>query len=329
MFHAEEVELLRQVFSAHSRADDESFLRAARLIVRNLVASNRHAEAKALQEALTSSIPPSNVETLTRLRTSSDRTFVVNERFISREKVVLSKDTEHAVERVLLEHHQRKKLATAGLTPSRKLLFWGPPGCGKTLTSMLVASELGYPLLTMRLSAIITSYVGETSSNLQKVFDKVRDVPSVLLIDEIDALAKHRDDKNDVGELKRVVNTLLQLLDEFRTGQTILIGCTNHQYLLDSAVWRRFDEVIYFPRPGLSELIAFASRFLSGITLSGDLQLMRKAWNGLSFADVEKVLNASVKSMVLDNRENLTLVDLQKETARLRKSFRLAGALKR
>lgn len=320
MHAAENSELLRQLFLAHSRSDKDGFKRAADLIVRGLVASNRHSEATALQQALKSA-PDSDLQSLTRFSRPTTLTSVSEPR-ITRENVVLPPGARRQVDRVLDEQRQRTKLLSAGLYPAHKLLFWGPPGCGKTLTAAAIASELGFSLVTLRLSSVITSYVGETSANLQRVFERAKAGPTVLLIDEIDAIAKQRDDRNDVGELKRVVNSLLQMLDEFVGGTGILVACTNHQYLLDSAVWRRFDQVIHFPMPSSLELCDFARRRLSGVKLVGSLKELSAVWKRLSFYDVELILSSSLKTLVLNEWAELPVRQIAEETRIFRSSRR-------
>jgi len=140
-----------------------------------------------------------------------------------------------------------------GFQPATKLLFCGPPGCGKTLCAEIIASELGLPLLYTRFDAIVSSYLGETAANLRKVFEYASSSRWVVLFDEFDAIGKARDDAAEHGELKRVINSFLQLLDGF-TAPSILIAATNHEQLLDPALWRRFDEILVFPRPSVHEI---------------------------------------------------------------------------
>src|SRR5688572_28317600 len=199
---------IRKLVLAHAAHDDLGFSMNAETIIRELTMSNRPSEAKALRDALalikrngTSST--TTMQALTR-QAESLVTFIPDR--VLREQLFFRSETQNALDRVVLEHRSAKQLAQGGLQPKRKLLFWGPPGCGKTAATRLLAAELGLPCGIVRLSSLITSYVGETASNLQKVFAIADSRPIVLLFDEADALAKARGDRNDVGELRRVVN---------------------------------------------------------------------------------------------------------------------------
>ncbi|MFH1135638.1 MAG: AAA family ATPase [Pseudomonadota bacterium] len=222
------------------------------------------------------------------------------------EDVVLSDDNISLIDEILQEYHHQELLKSHGLSPSDRLLFFGPPGCGKTLTSEVLASEFSLPLAIVRIDSVISSYLGETASNLRQVFDFVSAVPMVVLFDEFDALAKEREDMADHGELKRVVNAFLQLLDVY-CGRSILIAATNHESILDSAVWRRFDEVLLFEPPNLEQIRRLLLCKLRGIRRdfevdSNDIVCLFK---GMSHADVERVLRRAAKEMVLSGHEFL------------------------
>ncbi len=135
-----------------------------------------------------------------------------------------------------------------------------------------MAHELGLAIGTIRLSSLISSFLGDTASRIDEVFDYANKVPMVVLLDEVDAIGKTRDDSNDVGEVKRVVNSLLQAMDGFSSNQSILIAASNHEYLLDQALWRRFDDVIEFPQPSLMDIRLDLKRLLNGIAVEADLE---------------------------------------------------------
>ena len=225
---------------------------------------------------------------------------------VTSERVFLAESTKSSLDRFILEQKQRRVLEKHGLKPKSKVLFWGPPGCGKTLTANLIGTELGLPVGLVRLSSLITSYVGETAANLQRVFSIASSTPMVLLLDEIDSIAKDRDDRNDVGELKRVVNSLLQAVDSFSCDKSILVAASNHQYMLDEAVWRRFDEVIEFPLPAHRERQEFLRFLLSGVTFTASYTGVSRQLAGLSFADIEAVVYEAVKTKILEEHEAIT-----------------------
>lgn len=327
----ETVDRLRQLFISHKREDHQTFSRTAEAIIRELTAANQHDEARALQQALANGSLKDDVK-LTRLeampRARLEKLIAFTDSNVPPDKVVLSGRAQRAIDRIILENREANRLSRSGFKPSQKLLFWGPPGCGKSLTACLLGHELGLPIGTVRLSAVITSYVGETAANINAVFDRAAQTPMVLLLDEVDAIAKARDDSNDVGELKRVVNSLLQILDSFRSERTIVVACSNHQYLLDPAVWRRFDDIVEFPLPTAKDVEIFTSRFLCGVnTLELDRLIPHLA--GFSYAEVERVLVKAIKRKILDDLPTLPLTYVLNEAKDFKEERRRATKLKR
>ncbi|MEC3764979.1 AAA family ATPase [Cupriavidus sp. SS-3] len=167
--------------------------------------------------------------------------------------LVCADSVEIQLGRLLDERKAASKLRKLGLVPTRTVLFTGPPGVGKTLAARKVAVELKLPLLVLDLATVVSSFLGKTGNNLKQAFEFGRKQPCVLLLDELDAVAKRRDDDADVGELKRLVTVILQEMDLWPS-ESLLIAATNHAQLLDPAVWRRFDITIDFPRPSSVEL---------------------------------------------------------------------------
>ncbi len=226
--------------------------------------------------------------------------------------VVLSDETRSAVEEVLQEHHHQERLASYGLRAADRLLFYGPPGCGKTLTAEVIASELGLPLAVVRVDAVVSSYLGETAANLRKVFDFAAANAAVVLFDEFDALAKERADESEHGELRRVVNAVLQMMDAY-VGRSVLIAATNHEAMLDLAVWRRFEEVLLFEPPNLEQLRRLLALKLRGVRREFEVEdtSVTALFEGMTHADVERVLRRAIKDMVLEGREFLTVGHLE------------------
>ncbi|MBI4517852.1 MAG: ATP-binding protein [Deltaproteobacteria bacterium] len=244
-----------------------------------------------------------------------------------RDDVVLSDETSSAVEEVLQEQHHQERLASYGLRAADRLLFYGPPGCGKTLTAEVIASELGLPLAIVRVDAVVSSYLGETAANLRKVFDFAAASAAVVLFDEFDALAKERADEAEHGELRRVVNAVLQMMDAY-TGRSVLIAATNHERMLDVAVWRRFEEVLLFEPPNLEQLRRLLALKLRGVRREFEVEdaAATALFTGMAHADVERVLRRAIKDMVLAGHEFLTLRHLETAACRERpRQARTAG----
>lgn len=208
--------------------------------------------------------------------------------------------------RVLLEYRQQKKLREHGLTPRRKLLFVGPPGTGKTMTASALAGELHLPLFTIMLEGLITKFMGETAAKLKAVFEAIRQTPGVYLFDEFDALGAHRSQTNDVGEIRRVLNSFLQLLER-DTSQSLIVAATNHPELLDKALFRRFDDVIEYHLPDAEVGREILRRKLA-IFQTADVTwpdiLPQTA--GLSHADFARVSEEAAKHSVLSGSTRIT-----------------------
>lgn len=211
---------------------------------------------------------------------------------------------------VLLEQRQRDILAKHGLLPARRLLLTGPPGTGKTSTARVVAGELGLPMFAIRLDTILTKFMGETAAKLRLVFDALAVTRGVYLFDEVDALAGERAAQNDVGEIRRVLNSFLQFLEE-DTSESILIAATNHPQLLDNALFRRFDTVMDFALPDERSVEAVIKNRLASFQISSlSWPRVVPAASGLSHAEIATAAENAAKRAVLDGRNRILTDEL-------------------
>jgi SpoVK/Ycf46/Vps4 family AAA+-type ATPase len=306
-------EQLKNLFRSYQHSDDVGFRAAAMEIIAEEQRKNHHALARDLQRILESGTgrairKNSDLHDFDRLPRDREReTVLVDVRAPERylDDIVLSDTLHQQIAIILDEFRSSSVLQTYGLHPRRKLLFCGPPGCGKTVGAEAIAGELGLSILYTRFDAVISSFLGETASNLRKVFDYAARGKWVVFFDEFDAIGKSRDDTGEHGELKRVVNTFLQLLDNFAS-DSLFIAATNHQGLLDEALWRRFDDILYFGEPNQEQIYAVIQIKLRGFRHK-DLKLESfvPRMVGWAHADVERVCIEAMKISILSSKDKI------------------------
>lgn len=217
-------------------------------------------------------------------------------------EVILSKGNAEKLDSFILSYKNADKLNNLGIEVSNTLLLYGPPGCGKTKCAYLIAKRLNLPLVVARLDSLISSYLGTTAKNIRSLFEFAQKIPCVLFLDEFDAIAKARDDSNELGELKRVVNSLLQNVDSM-SKDSLLLAATNHQQLLDSAVWRRFDYKLEIELPDKEAISKLIYLFANNrVELSEkDIEELSTLFCGLSGAEIEELITKAIRNSVIHN----------------------------
>lgn len=241
--------------------------------------------------------------------------------------MVLPKEIEARFARIEKEYAARERLGAYGLRPRKTILLYGPPGCGKSLGAKRLAWNVGLPLLKVRFDALISSFFGESAANLRSVFESAKERPCVLLLDECDFIARSRTTSKDIGEASRIVNSLLTLMEEYdATG--LLVATTNVEDSLDSALFRRFDEVFLVPPPGDSEIENLLKLTLSSVPVAENLewQPIVQALSGLSAAMVVKAAQDAAKAAVLSGQKIVTASHLKTAIAELKRVENPSGS---
>ncbi len=213
--------------------------------------------------------------------------------------MVLPRSIRSRLDRILSENRGRETLLRHGLRPRRKLLLIGPPGSGKTMTASALAGELQLPLYTILLDGLITKFMGETAAKLRLVFDALAEHRGVYLFDEFDAIGGTRSAQNDVGEIRRVLNSFLLFLEQDES-QSLIVAATNHAEALDQALFRRFDDIVEYTAAPRELVCQVLRDRLAPFEVKGiDWDVAADSANGLSYADVVQACEAAAKEAVL------------------------------
>lgn len=308
-------DLLKKLFSSFKQDDKEMFYAIALEIIEDEKKKNHGILADDLKLILNGNNQIKNTNVLLA-NTPKDKDkdmplveVMYPEKYFS--DLVISDDRIEQLEQIIKEFNNWEVLVSNGVFPVRKALFYGPPGCGKTLAAQALAGEIGVPMLYVRFDALISSYLGETASNIRKVFDYAKKDRWLIFFDEFDAIGRSRNDSTEHGEIKRVVNAFLQQLDNYK-GHSLIIAATNFEQSLDYAIWRRFDETICFDMPTEDEKMKLFDLNMS--RFDGPSHVLRQYMNELklfSHSDVEKICQIIMKRCILDGRKIYSKKDIE------------------
>ncbi|MBT3045008.1 MAG: ATP-binding protein [Candidatus Thiodiazotropha sp. (ex Codakia orbicularis)] len=316
--------ILRQLIKAGAAGDSDGFRRASESIIRDERQKQHHLLANDLEQILYGEymhvLKPNTRDILPSPPEDKERGFPlldIRQSQRSIEEILLTESPQRALDDLLEEHRRGDVLKSFGMIPSSKVILYGPPGCGKTLAAEIIAFELDLPLAIVRLDALVSSFLGETAANLRKVFEFISDNKMVVLFDEFDAIGKERADTSEHGELRRVVNAVLQMMDAYK-GKSLILAATNHEQILDNAIWRRFDEKIEFSMPDDKQIINILKLKLRGVRRHFDLYNpeLLSLFQKRSGADIERIVRRSVKRMILRNQEFMTIKDIKQASKR-------------
>jgi SpoVK/Ycf46/Vps4 family AAA+-type ATPase len=308
-------DILRTLIQAHATGDESSFRKAALQLAASESAAGHSRIAEELR-AIVAKMPPASarksgtVVDIAQPRGDLADILDGGHREERLRDIVLRDETRELLERIITENRSRLQLEKFGVGPRRRLLFHGPPGCGKTLGAAVLAGEMGLPLMTVRLDALFSRFLGATAVQLRAIFAEMPRRPGVYLFDEFDSVAKARGDAQDVGEMNRVVTAFLQLVDADTSG-SLLLAATNHVELLDKAVFRRFDVIVPFEKPTRSQIADLLVLRLAALGLrTEDASEVAVKAEGWSFADVARASDDAVRSMALAGNDRLSKSDV-------------------
>ncbi len=310
--------LMKRLFRVIQSGSDADVDTLCRRVIEEEKRQGHGRVAKQLEQILTAKQPPKSATqsgTLQRLPTSRrDSALLVQEIPVEklRHLMVLPDSVERRFQRVEKEFAARTRLAKHGLKPRHRILLYGPPGCGKSLGAERLAWNTGLPLRKVRFDTLLSSYFGETMANLRKVFDAAQTSPCALFLDECDSLARSRTERNDVGEITRITNALLEMLEDYK-GDGLVIAATNLDSALDTALFRRFDEVLKVPLPGIEEIDRLLKATLSPMETDPSLRWreMAQAMDGMSGSEVVHVAQSAAKHGVLEGRKRISEADIR------------------
>jgi chromosomal replication initiation ATPase DnaA len=306
---------IKDLIAAYRDRDDLLFRRAAQAIIDEEEAKRHTALAQDLRRLLASGSPlqmPQFEAPIPEPPKDRDSALPLADVYLPERHLadlVLSHDLFDNLTDLADEVSRWPTLDALGVPRRNRILLYGPPGCGKTSIAEALAGKLGRILVTVRVESVISSYLGETGANLRRVMDFSAKGAYVVLFDEFDSLAKDRDDPADHGELRRVVNAMLQLIDRYR-GPSILIAATNHSQVIDDAMWRRFDEVLEVSLPDREQIAQLLFRLLKRRVEDIDLEAAVEGLVGFPHAAVEAVVYAATRRSVASGRTKITQEDL-------------------
>lgn len=226
-------------------------------------------------------------------------------------ELVLDSQLEGQLKRVIREQLQAQRLLAHGLAPRRKLLLVGPPGTGKTMTASILAGELGLPLLQVRLDGLITKYMGETAAKLRQIFDATDRTRGVYFFDEFDAIGSQRGLENDVGEVRRILNSFLQMIEQ-DASHSLIVAATNHPEILDHALFRRFDDILYYGLPEEATIAELMKRRLGRHAKKGtSWKRLSGSAQGLSYAEIVRACDEVLKEAVIEQKSPINESDIR------------------
>ena len=319
------------LLNSHIEGDDEQFLSVALQVAANEAREGRTVEAERLRDLVQKardqhrhSVTSTARSPIPLARPRGELSGLVTSTYpkTTLSDMVLSEQVSKRLKRVIREQRMRAKLRDNGRLPTTHMLLVGLPGTGKTMTASALAGELHMPLFTVKLEALFSKFFGETAGKLRQLFDQVVQVRGVYLLDEFDAIGSRRTSANDIGEVRRVLNSVLTYMEEPNSTDSLVVAASNHAELLDTALARRFDEVVAYDLPDANAAKAVLERRLGAYKLSARTWAeVKKLTAGLSQAELTRAADVVVKAAIIDGKKTIPVAGLR-EALEDRRTFR-------
>jgi len=310
-------EQIKALLESHSSGDDSRFFSIALQVAAHEAKIGHSKVAKELRELVVKSKKRRSFESVKGSPTPISKAYKDVSGLLRAEHpnlrlkdLVVDERLSDRLNRIIREQKHFSRLRNHGLQARHKLLLIGPPGTGKTLTASVLAGELGLPLFTVRLDAIITKYMGETAAKLRQVFDAISDVRGVYFFDEFDAIGSQRGLANDVGEVRRILNSFLQMIEQDNSN-SLIVAATNHPDILDTALFRRFDDIVRYQLPETPAITTILKSRLSSYVQKGfRWSKAASASEGLSGAEITRATNEVIKEMIINHSDHVEMKNI-------------------
>lgn len=307
---------LKALLKSHLEGDDQRFFSVAMQLAAHeakLGHGKLAEELRALVDEAKRRKGPGGPTPISRPRGELANLLSVSYPKVRLSDMVMDQALERQIQRVIREQRHATRILEHGLSPRRRLLLVGPPGTGKTMTASVLGGELGIPLFQVRLDGLITKYMGETAAKLRQIFDATDQTRGVYFFDEFDAIGSQRGLTNDVGEIRRVLNSFLQMIEQDRS-HSLIVAATNHPEILDYALFRRFDDVLRYRLPDAEQIAALLDARLGRFAAKGmSWRRLAQSALGLSHAEITRATEDVVKDALIHDRTSVT----EKEIGRM------------